>query len=248
MALPAIPESDMLGLEDLGMADMALPRINLLGADGLFEHSLSREKFETLDCVILGLVRQRVLWPAEMGDEKTPPLCRSLDFQTGRPSDAFPVKAAGLKALPSDGTLSCEVCKLKEWDTHPQGKRPWCGEQWHFSIMLLDGEGGLSPALWTVRGSGITPARAYLSSFLGKRKPSFTNVTKVTLEQRKKGSVRYSVPIFSMGEKTDAELYPVFRETYMATRTFLQAERTEDETPVAAPKGSLSDDSPLEDF
>lgn len=254
MALPAIPADDMLGLEDLSMSDVALPRINILGIDGVFEHSLSRERFERLDCVILGLVRQRILWPAEMGDEKSPPLCRSMDFKVGTPSADFPLQAAGLKSLPD--VISCETCALKEWGSHPQGKRPWCGEQWHFAIMLLDNDGAMSPAIWTVRSSGITPARGYLSSFLTKRKPSFTNVTHVTLDQRKRGTVRYSVPIFAMGDRTDAELYPVFRDTYLAARSFLQTERTADEdttTTVAAPapkskSKTILDDEPLEDF
>lgn len=247
MALPAIPADDMLGLEDLSMSDVALPRINILGADGVFEHSLSREKFEKLDCVILGLVRQRILWPAEMGDEKSPPLCRSLDFKTGTPSADFPLSAAGIKTLPA--VINCENCKLKEWDTHPQGKRPWCGEQWHFSIMVIDAEGNFSPAIWTVRSSGITPAKGYMSSFLTKRKPSFTHVTHVTLDQRKRGTVRYSVPVFSMGEKTDTELYPAFRDTYMASRSYLQSDRTSEEQETQVSVGNkISDDSPLEDF
>lgn len=262
MTLPAIPgDDDLFGLEDLSIADMALPRINILGADGVFEHSLTNETFETMMCVITGLVRQRVLWPPEMGDTPSPPLCRSSDFKTGRPGDGFPWAASGM--TDAAGTLSCELCNLKEWNTHPKGDRPWCAEQWHLSIMLVDEEGDMSPALWTVRGSGITPTRGYISGFLGKKRPTFTALTKVTLSQHKRGAVKFSKPIFQIAGKTDPALYSVFKETYAATRTFLHVDRADDDGAdgadgtasqlVAAPstkasKTKVADDTPLEDF
>lgn len=249
MNLPAIPESETFGLEDFGMSDVALPRINIIGSEGVFENPLSGEKFDELNCVIVGLVRQRILWPAELGDEKSAPMCQSLDFINGKPNQVtFPWSAAGLKPAKSP-TIACESCKLKEWETHPQGRRPWCAENWHVVLMNIESDGGLSPAIWTVRGAGLTPARNYISSFVARQKPIFTAVTSVTLESRKKGSNRYAVPKFAKGVATDESLYPVFMDTYTASRAYLQADRSEaSESPVTVTASKVSDDTTLDDF
>lgn len=240
--LPAtIDPSLMVGLEDFDVStDAIMPTIKIDHDEGKFLDSLSGEMFDSLNVVILGLVKQRIMWEADPSDN--PPLCRSLDFKVGMPGEKFPWKDSGFdRPAETEGvTLPCETCQFQQWGSHPKNDTPWCSEQHTFAILMPVGENGWAPALFTVQRTGIKPSRAYLTSFARAKTPTFTVHTVMTVDHRKKGTRPYGVPIFTKGEATDQDDWPEFAQQYANIRSFIQQPRNLDresseETPVATP-------------
>src|SRR5690606_25228480 len=83
------------GLEDVDASDLSMPRLQIVHEDAVWEDSLSNERFESLDVILLGLIKQRVLWPSEMGEESSAPLCKSYNHTQGFPGEGFTVQAKG---------------------------------------------------------------------------------------------------------------------------------------------------------
>src|SRR5690606_15412571 len=142
------------GLEDFGMEDAVIPRLKIVHKEGVFEDSLSGEKFETISLVILGLVKQRILWHQTV-DDGDMPMCRSANHDTGFPNlsddqpkeKRFPWEKSGFRPedyQDEDGNfrLPCSGCNLKEWKSHPDGKRPYCSEQFTLPVLYSDNPDG----------------------------------------------------------------------------------------------------------
>lgn len=239
-----------IGLEDFDTSDMVMPTLAINHKEGVYEDSLSNEKFNELNVVLLGLIKQRVLWPAEVGDEVVPPLCKSYNFSEGITGKDFPWSEAGFTP-PADYengdevSLPCASCKLKEWGSNPSGDTPWCSEQHTFAAMMNTADEGDEPnwvpTIFTVQRTGIKPSRTYVTSFARSKTPLFTSYTNLKLDVRKRGSVDYAVPIFSKGPATDRELWPLFTENFLSIRDFVQTPRnmespvTDTETAVSVP-------------
>lgn len=220
---------DLSGLEDFSQDDIVLPTIKIDHPTGEFVDGLSGERFKVLDCVVLGLVKGRVMWDKEVQDDE-PPLCQSLNFDEGRPNPKFPWKESGfVKADLPEGQqqiIKCEACPFKEWGSHPTRDVPWCSEQHTYVIGLPTADGSsYAPAIITFRSSAIKPSKAYLSGFVRSNSPTFVCRTRITLDQLKRGSVNYSVPRFEKGDPIDSSFYPDFASQYRLTRTYLHTPR-----------------------
>lgn len=249
------------GLEDFTNEDMVMPRLTILHQEGVFQDTLSNEKFGELEVVLLGLVKQRILWPPEMEAEKKPPLCKSFNYTEGRPDgenpSRFPWKASGFAMADHvDGenppVLTCEGCALKEWGSHPKSDTPWCSEQHVLPLMMSVG-GGFSPAILTLQRTAIKPSKAYMTSFARSQSPLFVTTTKLSLSVQRRGTVTYSVPIFARGTATEVEDHPEFALTYRRIRDYLTTPRVEvvedvvEGTPVAAPPTAARPASSVDD-
>lgn len=214
--VPATSAGDsglIVGLEDLDATDVVMPRIKIVMEDAEFEDNLSNERFTEFEAVILGVVKQRVMWPEEVDDDAKP-LCKSYNHETGHPGPDFPWKKSGFDQADE---ISCAHCPFKEWDSHPSRPVPWCTEQYVFPLLREDD----GPALLTIQRSGIKPAKSYMSSFLRQRKPMFTCVTKLSLTPAKKGSVKFAIPNFAKGEQTPEERWDAFAKQFLDIRNFL---------------------------
>lgn len=239
------------GLEDFDESDMVMPRLSL-GSNqdaGYIINNLSGEKIPGnpgIEMVVLGIVKNRILWPPEMGATKENPLCRSYDFHVGHPDPEqparFPWAASGFAAPTlvvgeSPPHLSCEDCRLKEWGTNPGASKesPWCTEQ-HIYVILTLTNSTYASAILTLQRSGIGPSRKYMSSYAQIKTPMFVATTLLTLEVQKRGTVEYSVPTLTRGRNTPETKYAEFAETYRRIRRVLQTPRSNDvdEVPVAA--------------
>lgn len=245
----AVPDDVVEGLEDFdSKTDAQMPMLRIKHDSGQFVDGLSGETInepgEAVEVILLGLIKQRVLWAAEVSDDAKP-LCKSYNFTEGVPDeDTFPTKASGFTRDDVDsGVLACVDCKLKDWGSHPQRDTPWCSEQHTFALLVKTGD-GWSPALLTVQRSAIKPSKQYLTSFARAKTPLYTVVTSITLDQRRRGSVDFSVPKFVRGAETDQDDWPAYAATYRGIREFVQTPRSrdddegdedEDETPVAEP-------------
>lgn len=237
----ASPVSRPEGLEDLDESDLSMPMVSIIQNKALFKDNLTGREFDVLDAILLGLIKQRVLWPAEV-EEDAHPYCKSYDFSIGHPNNKdFPWKAAGFDRPADDDdkvTLPCDNCKLKDWGTHPKRDAPWCSAQHTFALLMPTADGEWAPALFSLQRSGLKPSRQYMTGFQRDNKPLYTCRTKITLDARKRGQVDFAVPRFVEGETTDQEQWPMFSSHYRRIRDFIQTPRSrndEDETPPGTP-------------
>lgn len=267
----AIPGGDLVlvgadgkvdGLEDFDRTkDATMPMIRLNHKTGQFTDSLTSEDIGAeIEVILLGMVKQRVLWEPEVGEEKSVPLCRSYDFETGLPNpDDFPVKAVSGKipgltrdALEEGGfTIECAACPLKEWGTHPKQDTPWCTAQYTFPLLQRVGDPEAdrwAPAVLTIQRTGIKPSNNYLTFFETNGRPLYTVRTRIILEQRHRGTVDYAVPKFVRGGDTEKDDWANFSATFKGIAGFLrtprvrgESETTTTETVVEEPKTPASD-------
>ena len=247
------------GLEDFDESDLIMPTLKL-GANqdaGFIIDGLSGERYPGepgIEMVVLGIVKQRILWPPEMGPTKEDPLCKSYEFKLGHPDpenpSRYPWAASGFTA-PAVGAppsiLSCEDCRLKEWGTNPgpQKEAPWCTEQHTYVVLQIINE-SYAPAILMLQRTGIKPSKAYMSSFARTKTPMFIKTTHLRLSVQKRGIVEYSVPILEPGRPTPPEMFQQFADQYRRIRTMLQTPRSGDieDVPVAAPASNVHQPAP----
>ena len=245
------------GLEDFGMEDAVIPRLSIVHREGQFKDSLSNEQFDTLKVIILGLVKQRVLWHPTVDDGDWP-MCRSTNHETGFPNVSddqpkekrCPWKDSGFdpKDYPADSDdlirLPCSGCSLKEWGSHPDGKRPYCSEQFTLPVLYDPREDeNYVPAIMTFQKTGLKPLKAYLSSFARSRNAAFQAITEIGLDLNKRGSTEYSVPWFRRVGNTDETNWREFSTNYRTMRDFLTADpggRDEEEGGTPAPSVNVA--------
>lgn len=247
----AIPDEYETGLEEFTLEDAVVPRVTIVHKEGQFKDSLSGEQFPSIKAILLGLVKQRILWHNKMDDGgNDAPMCKSPDHDWGfpnldedikkekrfpwdksgfRPED-YPPNEAGIVQLP------CEGCKLKDWGSHPDGTKPYCAEQ--FSIPLMydpEGEGDpedsqFVPAIISFSKSSLKPLKAYLTSFARSKKPAYGAVTELGLNLQQRGTNEYSVPTFRKVGETNTDNWREFAANLKTLRKFLQKHPTgEDE-------------------
>lgn len=228
------------GLGDLTQADLSIPRLRIKHKLSVFEDGGSGVQIPSMVAVILGLVRQRVLFHWDVEDDDAP-MCKSHDFQTGfpnldpkKPKLTFPwVKAKfnpqDFPVNPDDGlvALPCNSCALKDWGSHPTGQeKPWCAEQFTLPIyyaqtldQLRAGEYG--SALISFQKTSLPNLKRYLSQFQQKGVGAYTQYTEIALEARTRGQTEYCVAKFRALGATDEDEFAGFSENYQAIRHFL---------------------------
>jgi len=242
----AVPTDDpwATGLEDFDVTtDAVMPRLKIIGKDATFEDNLTGERHNKITVVLLGLVKQRILWDEEV-KEGDGPLCRSNNFNEGSPfAKDFPWRASKFERddydKGKDGgeiILPCANCALKEWGTNPRGGTPWCSEQHTFPLLMLDEHGNTSPAVLTLQRSAIKASKSYVTGFARTRTPLYTAITEISLNAQRRGSVDYAVPSFVKASETDRDAWPEYAQQYRSIREFLTSRRTKDE--------DTSDDEP----
>lgn len=257
------------GLEDFDTSDVTMPRLSIDHPEGAFRNSQTEELFESLTVVLLGLHKSRIMWGEISEGEADAPLCKSPNTRDGfpnmdpelpdskqypwdaqsvfQPSSAVPLvlevdnNGDKLQTMPS---LPCKDCHFKEWNTDPSGKRPWCSEEWVFPLLYQDPNDPDSwvPALWTVRRSGIKPARQYVTPFATKKTPIFTVATRLDLDINRRGSVKYCTPKFKKVAKTDPEAYQDYFDSFKSAQAFLSQypmPKIEEDDAANMPEGDI---------
>ena len=226
----AVPsEAFAEGLEDVEDTDLSVPRLQINHTEARFVDSLSNEEWSDLTVVLLGLVKQRILWDADVEDGDKP-LCKSLDHKAGLPEPAsFPWKEAGFTRTEFDldaPELDCEGCKLKDWGSHPKRDTAWCTEQFVFPLLICNEDDSTMPAIFTAQRSAIKPAKNYITGFARTKSPLFTVHTRMSLKAESRGSVKYAVPKFIKEGPTEEAAWPSMAAQYRSIREFITAPRT----------------------
>lgn len=217
------------GLAGFDGSEAGTPRIKINGPDAVWTDDLSGLEVPEFTAVICGITKQRILWPAEVQEEKSDPLCKSLDAEVGRPNAAtFPIKESKfeLTVIDEGAELDCSACFLKDWDSHPTRPGPWCTEQ-IVMILLADfeGSGDYLPSLLSVQRSGLKPVRRYLGDFKRRGVLPFSTETVFTLNPQKRGNVNYAVPVLKKGEPTDQDVWEAYASTYLSVSAFISTWR-----------------------
>lgn len=250
VAVPQAPVDFNTGLDDMTQADLSIPRLRIINKEGMFQDSLSNNKAQALNVIILGLVKQRTLWPAKVPDgQKSSPMCRSNDFKQGfvnlkQTISPFPYDKAELTQAHvqprDDGQLvfNCEDCKLKEWGSHPLGDKPYCNEVWSL-LLLMDpaGTGQYLPAMLALSKTNITPAKHYLGGFKAAETAAFTAYTTISLQLLRRGDNDYSNITFQRAGTTDSSNWAEWSSLYLEMRNFISREPRpmEDDKPAGPP-------------
>lgn len=239
----ALPSDYSTGLEDLG-ADLSVPRLKIAHKRGLFVDPSDNSEYNTIFCVILGLVKQRVLFDAKV-DPNSPekPMCKSPDTVVGfpnmrpdNPKKAFPWAAAKLDpsqaGQDSEGrtTISCDTCHLQKWDSHPLGDKPWCSEQFTMPILYAESLEELMadrwmPALLSMQKTAIKPTKNYLKTFQLKGIGAYTAYTKIELAMERAGDNVYSKPTLSRVGSTNRSAWLNYIEQFKGISDFLKDQR-----------------------
>jgi hypothetical protein len=240
-----------LGMEDIGQNELSIPRLEIVHEEGIFRDRNSKAEYATLTGIILGVVKGRIMWAADV-DDGDQPMCRSNNFEIGFPQMRTDIPAA--KQFPwarsnfdpaaitpgPDGLqrLPCTSCRFKEWENNgfPDSKKPPCSELYHLPMLYEVTEGNRTPGILTVKSSAVKSIRKYITPFKSSRRPMFTALTEITLELSSRGKVKYSVPVFKRIGESDGSQWSEYAELYRSTREFLQRDPrpVEPKKPVAS--------------
>ena len=221
-----------VGLEDVGAADIQMPRIQIDHEKAVFKDSTTGQEMDTLECVILGLVKQRIMWDSTV-DDGDKPQCKSSDYSLGFPQMRTDIPAR--KQFPwaksnfnkedfepnDDGqiVLPCTTCSLNKWGK--DSEKPLCSEQYTFPIYYRAPDGAMRPGMLSFQRSGLKAARTYTGTFATAKQPMFTVWTMISLRPESRGKVVYAVPLFSRGGSSDASEWPGYADQYRGAREYL---------------------------
>lgn len=243
-----------VGLEDVGAGDVQMPRLVIDHAEALFKDSTTGQKFPKLTVVMLGVVKQRIMWDSQI-DDNDKPQCKSPTHEIGFPQmrtdipvrKQFPWAKSNFNPAdyPPDENgqirLPCDNCNLKEWGADKE--KPACSEQYTFGVYYQDDEGGMRPAIISFQRSGLKAARSYAGTFKAAKQPMFTVFTTMTLSAESRGKTVYATPSFTRGGASDSGMWSEYADAYRAVRDFLHqdprpATKEEDDKAAAARSAS----------
>lgn len=240
---PSDYDTALTGLEDLDESDLTIPRLKIEHKLGVLKDAQTGMQFQQVFAVVLGLVKQRVLFHPSMETEDEKPMCRAPQFTTGypnlnpsKPFKAFPWSVAGFdpNSVPKDEegnlVLPCEACNLKNWGTHPTGDKPYCTEQYTMPLLYAPTLDELqadiyTPALMTIQKTGLKSSKNYLSPFAARKVGVYTAYTRIGLNVIVKGDNQYATPAFTTVGVTPMERHMEFSERFRSLREFVHSSK-----------------------
>jgi hypothetical protein len=241
-----------VGMEDVGASDLIIPRLQLDHKKAVFRDNLSKEEFPELKVVILGLVKQRIMWDDDV-EEGDKPQCKSPDFENGFPQPRtdipypkqFPWDRSNFRKEdfpPEQGinnliTLPCNSCAFAQWGKDPRSGKatpPPCSEQHTYPLLYTTDDETWTLAIATFQRTGIKPSKSYISSFAQSGMPMFTSYTTLSLNSMSRGTVEYAVPVFRKGDQTNRDMWGQYADQYRQIREFVRS----------APRNQSEDDNP----
>jgi len=259
----ALPSDYETGLEDFDPSQASLPRIQIVHADGVFKDSLTNEEFPVMVGVMLGLIKQRVMWEKDQQDDSKPQ-CKSNDGEFGYPNiqgpqhSLFPWHLSGItdpNALTRDEhgrpIIKCETCPFAQWRKNgAKNEPPPCSERYTIPIVFSTNPAG-GPVdhagIASFQRSGIAPLKAYISGFSRTKRPLFSSWVKVELKRASRGTVVYSVPVVQKLGPTNESDWEEYSREYRGVREMLrQAPRFDVPEPTPAPQSNAWAPQPIQ--
>lgn len=242
------------GLEDFDVAtEGSIPRLSIKHGDvPMYKLNIQEDPFASFRGIVLGLVKQRVLWPAVYEGDDAEPLCKSVNNVDGLVNwEKFPWQASGfdpadISANPrfDDGgnlILPCSGCRLKEWGSHPTAKPPWCNQQATLPMLIDLGDDPEDPqwmpAVASFSKTALRPINNFITPYAARKEPCYIDVVQFDLKPASSNGRRYGVPVVRAVAKTDRTDWAAYSAQYKQMRSFLTAapNQKEEEEPGATP-------------
>ena len=257
-----IDEDFFTGMEDFSVDDARLNRVKIHHKDnGWIQETLGGTEFrEGIWFIPLAFMKMRIMWRPAMVDDAVP-LCKSTDYQTGYPmvtdkdpKNNYPWGAAELN--PADMSknpendrlvIPCDVCRLKEWGTHPVKDGAWCAQQ-RVVPMLFAAKGETPDQLgvMTFQQTSLGPANVFFAGISAKKikgttraVPAFSTIGEITLSPRKKGDNEFQVPVFRRVGETKMEDWRSYAEQGRAVYDYLRRPPRGDEVESPEPGDTM---------
>ena len=104
-----------IGTEDVSAADFGIARWKIDHNEGIFVNNQNHFAYEAIDVVLLGLVKQRVMFDKEVSEEGSDPQCKSNNNVEGFPGEDFPWHLYTFGQQPEGSTLPCASCNFSQW-------------------------------------------------------------------------------------------------------------------------------------
>ncbi|AOE44571.1 hypothetical protein SEA_JUMBO_63 [Gordonia phage Jumbo] len=179
-----------------------------------------------IQCVMLGLVRTRQMWP-KRDDNPTKAdagkiaskgkQCISLDGEWGNPQANFPWHDyANQKGVPAKKTdrLDCSTCPFTKWST--DGKHSaQCQPHWYVPLMPIDSPTA-KPVVLDLTQSGITVYKEFIRNEIRLSNYPFRFVVNLSVEPVQKGKITFTRPRFNKVGENPEGYYPIY--TYWMRR------------------------------
>lgn len=227
------------GIDGLSADEIPTPRLLIDHHQGVYTDNQTEVPRTELIGIVLGFVRQRIMWPKELPDDGGSPMCKSNDSENGLPNMdpasefAFPFAESPFN--PNDlqvnqelnrVLLPCSNCTFTDWSGQGNKTPPRCSEVFNLIVMFdAYGTGDLQPAFFPLKKSALKNAKAFLARFKQRSLPAYSEFAHFTLEHRKRGGNPYSVPVIKAAGPTNPEMWPAFSENYASLRDFAMRTR-----------------------
>jgi len=198
--------------------------------------------------ILLGAVRQRVMFtPRDEGGGGTLE-CRSSDFAQGKPTRTFPVDASNFplfainEAQQQEGSfLACGACTFAEWSTSASGNKvhPRCTPQIAVPLLIpsMNMNEPFTLAVVSYQRSAEQPITEYMKEFTKANRPAYTAITRLRLDINLGKTFKYSKPTFTNIANVGEEFWPALSAIYQAAKVII---KTPPAPPPARTGGMLS--------
>lgn len=184
----------MGALDNMDSSMIKMPRLKLVqnsskkGTPGKWISNINDEEVDSITGAILAISQYRVMFPKLGEGEK--PLCRSND---------------GIKKSSVDGIgdNNCSRCRFSQWGRSADGKsiKPVCMQGYALLMLQETSPDVWSPAIVSVKGSAIKPAKAFFTEMRARNIPSFAYLTTLSAKAEVTALGRFYQTIFTMSEE-----------------------------------------------
>ncbi len=201
------------------LTHVEIPRVAILAAGaGLYEFKDTQRTEREFEAVILSSHGRNTMWDREFGDdvpEGTPsgPACASGDGHVGRPRQGFAHR--GIGGAEADGTesINCGGCPYNEWASASllgkTGRGKACTNQRSVYLVVENCE---LPYELILSPTSLRAFDQYSATLINQGFPLPAVVTKLSQTIVEKGTMKWAVAVFTMGDPLDDEQFGVVRE------------------------------------
>ena len=196
-----------------------IPRVSIMAAGaGLFEFGDTNETTRDFEAVILSSHGRNTMWDRAYGDtapDGTPsgPACSSGDGHTGRPREGFKHAALGDGTAGGTESINCGECPYNEWGSvalvGKTGRGKACTNQ---RSVYLCVPGAELPYELILSPTSLRAFDQYSATLLNQGFPLPSVVTELSQNIVERGTMKWSVATFKMGEQLDDDSFGLIRE------------------------------------
>jgi hypothetical protein len=212
----------------------SLARMTIEHNSGMYLiNELPVEQTQLNTVILLGAVRQRVMFTPREINTPSGLECKSYDFEHGKPTPLFAREGSNFPEFAIDEaiaaeapTLDCGACIFKNWKTDDRGRKVHsrCIPQIVVPLLLPqeDPSAPFIPAVVSYQRSAEQPVTEYMKEFTKANRPAYTAISQLRLNVNLGSGFKYSTPKFTLMGDIGSEFYPVLSLIYRAAKGVIQ--------------------------